>query len=100
MALITGGDSGIGRSVGLLLAKEGAKAVCIAYTEKEQKASGRSALSPPALLPPRLCSLLTHPAPPRAECVPTQPASHHPTTPLRSTRAHPNAGCGGGTAPV
>lgn len=34
---MTGGDSGIGRSVALLLAKEGAKAVAIVHTPKEQK---------------------------------------------------------------
>ena len=38
-ALITGGDSGIGRSVALLMAKEGAKAVAIVHLPKEQAVS-------------------------------------------------------------
>lgn len=37
VAIVTGGDSGIGRSVALLLAKESAKAVAIVHTPKEQK---------------------------------------------------------------
>ncbi|PRW51056.1 NAD(P)-dependent oxidoreductase [Chlorella sorokiniana] len=37
VAIVTGGDSGIGRSVALLLAKEGAKGIAIVHTPKEQK---------------------------------------------------------------
>jgi NAD(P)-dependent dehydrogenase (short-subunit alcohol dehydrogenase family) len=36
---VTGGDSGIGRSVALLMAKEGAKAVAIVHLPKEQAVS-------------------------------------------------------------
>ncbi|PSC75991.1 NAD(P)-dependent oxidoreductase [Micractinium conductrix] len=36
VAIVTGGDSGIGRSVALLLAKESAKAVAIVHLPKEQ----------------------------------------------------------------
>ncbi|KAL4423404.1 hypothetical protein ABPG77_009982 [Micractinium sp. CCAP 211/92] len=36
VALVTGGDSGIGRAVAVLLAKESAKAVAIVYLPKEQ----------------------------------------------------------------
>lgn len=40
MALVTGGDSGIGRAVSVLLAKEAAKAVAIVYLPKEQPVRG------------------------------------------------------------
>ena len=36
IALITGGDSGIGRAVAVMMAKEGAKGLAIVYTAKEQ----------------------------------------------------------------
>ena len=39
VAIVTGGDSGIGRSVALLLAKESAKAVAIVHLPKEQPVS-------------------------------------------------------------
>ena len=39
VAIVTGGDSGIGRSVALLMAKEGAKAVAIVHLPKEQAVS-------------------------------------------------------------
>lgn len=42
VAIVTGGDSGIGRSVALLLAKEGAKGIAIVHTPKEQKVGASS----------------------------------------------------------
>ena len=41
VAIVTGGDSGIGRSMALLLAKEGAKGIAIVHTPKEQKVGAR-----------------------------------------------------------
>lgn len=77
---MTGGDSGIGRAVAVLLAKESAKAVAIVYLPKEQPV-GCQALPGPAgrvqgsaggaagrLLPPQngaaalQCSLRARPA--------------------------------------
>jgi NAD(P)-dependent dehydrogenase (short-subunit alcohol dehydrogenase family) len=40
VVLITGGDSGIGRAVAVLMAKESAKAVAIVYLPKEQPVGG------------------------------------------------------------
>jgi len=37
VVIVTGGDSGIGRSVAVMMAKEKAKAVAIVYLPKEQQ---------------------------------------------------------------
>ena len=38
VAIVTGGDSGIGRAVAVMMAKEKAKAVALVYVPKEQQA--------------------------------------------------------------
>jgi NAD(P)-dependent dehydrogenase (short-subunit alcohol dehydrogenase family) len=38
VCLITGGDSGIGRSVALMYAREGAEAIAISYLDEERDA--------------------------------------------------------------
>ena len=41
VCLITGGDSGIGRSVALMYAREGAEAIAISYLNEERDANVR-----------------------------------------------------------
>lgn len=41
VCLITGGDSGIGRSVALMYAREGAEAIAISYLNEERDAEVR-----------------------------------------------------------
>lgn len=44
VCLITGGDSGIGRSVALMYAREGAEAIAITYLNEERDANVRQAV--------------------------------------------------------
>lgn len=53
VCIVTGGDSGIGRSVAAMFARESAKCVAIVYLDKEQKVGACSGLAgggAPALL--------------------------------------------------